>query len=316
MKKSLGVFALLAMFFTQVNAAKDPDKGFEVILLGSGSPGIHVDRFSSSNLVKVAGKTFLVDAGRGAAIRMSQVGNPRQLLPSLDGVFLTHLHSDHLMGLSDVYMTGWLYGRNSVFDIYGPPGTKGLMQGLRSAYDKDVYYRSEVDTKYATTGLEVNVTEYSSDRVLVSDGGLKITAFLVDHADIKPAFGYKFEYGGKCAVFSGDTRYSENLIKHSRGCDVVIHEVSQVSDAYLKKRPSFQTILDHHTLPVDVGRVFSRVKPSLGVFNHIIAIDISEQELVDQARETYSGPLMVGHDLMKISLSGDKPTVSDLRQSK
>ncbi len=129
--------------------------------------------------------------------------------------------------------------------------------------------------------------------------GVKISAFLVDHGPAKPAFGYRIDYAGHSIAFSGDTRPSDNLVKHCQGVDVLIHEAIDDQALSLSKLvPSEQlrkAIVGHHTTPEQAAWIFDRVKPKLGVFSHIIG-------LVDLKRVPYSGRMELGEDLMVIDI--------------
>ena len=131
---------------------------------------------------------------------------------------------------------------------------------------------------FPTDGLELDVIEIDTDQIVYDQDGLKVTAFLVDHAEIEPAFGYRIDYAGNSVVLSGDTRYSENLIQNSKGADLVIHEVAQASQE-LMTQPRIQTIMNHHTSPEDAGRVFSMINPKLAVYSHIISLNVPVSEL-------------------------------------
>ena len=140
--------------------------------------------------------------------------------------------------------------------------------------------------------------------------GIKVTAFNVDHGAVKPALGYRVDYGGHSVVLSGDTRYSDNLIRFAQGTDVLIHEVIDV-EAYHRSGTHFtpaqqQKVISHHTTPEQAGRLFSKIKPKLAVYSHIVPPDAPT--LFEQTRKTYDGPLEVGVDLMRIEL-GDKISV-------
>ena len=123
---------------------------------------------------------------------------------------------------------------------------------------------------------------------------------------MKPAYGYRIDYAGKSVVFSGDTRYSENLISHAKGCDVLVHEVVAPEverRASAMRDPAVtQKIIDHHTSPEDAGRVFTLVKPKLAVYSHIVPSTTTAKDLEGPTRQTYAGPLAVGTDLMVIDV--------------
>jgi ribonuclease Z len=169
--------------------------------------------------------------------------------------------------------------------------------------------RRDVDEKLPSQGVVVLARDVDQG-VVYENGGIKVTAFAVDHGPVKPALGYRVDFAGHSVVLSGDTRYSENLIRFSEGADVLIHEVMD-PDAFRLKNPSVsrervQRIVAHHTTPEQAGTAFTRVKPKLAVYSHIVPPEASD--LVLLTRKTYSGPLEVGEDLMSIEI-GEKVVV-------
>lgn len=265
-----------------------------------------MDRFGPSILVEAGKQKLLFDCGRGATQRIEQNKVP---FADVNALFLTHLHSDHVVGIPDLWLTGWIRGRMMPFRVWGPAGTREMMAHLEQAYQFDVHMRRDIDEKLPSQGVVVLAKDVEQG-VVYENGGLKVTAFDVDHGPVKPALGYRVEFAGHSVVLSGDTRYSENLIRYSEGTDVLIHEVMD-PDAFRLKNPSVspervQTILAHHTTPEQAGTVFARVKPKLAVYSHIVPPDASD--LVLLTRKTYSGPLEVGEDLMSIEI-GEKVVV-------
>src|SRR3989442_9176281 len=146
-----------------------------------------------------------------------------------------------------------------------------------------------------------------NEGVALERGGLKITAFEVDHAPVRPAFGYRVDYGGRSVVLSGDTRVSQNLIRRAQGVDLLVHEVaSPESFQRAGTRPErAKSVIEHHVTPEQAGEVFAKTKPRLAVYSHIVQPDASEQDLFPGTRNAYSGPLEVGEDLMVIEV-GEK----------
>src|SRR3984893_16509002 len=281
-------------------------QNLKVTPLGTGNPRPTMQRFGPSILVEVRREKLLVDCGRGATQRLYQLNIP---FADVSALFLTHLHSDHIVGIPDLYLTGWIMGRSAPLRVWGPTGTRQMMSHLQQAYEFDIHTRRDVDEKLPTTGAEV-VAKDMEQGVVYQTGVLKVTAFAVDHGPVKPAFGYRVDFAGHSVVLSGDTRYSENLIRFSEGADVLIHEVMD-PDAFRLKNPSVsqervQTILAHHTTPEQAGTVFARVKPKLAVYSHIVPPDASD--LIPLTRKTYSGPLEVGEDLMSFEI-GEKVVV-------
>jgi ribonuclease Z len=276
----------------------------KVTLLGTGTPIPVMNRFGPSILVEAAGKKLLFDAGRGAMQRLTQIGVRWR---DIDGVFLTHLHSDHVVGFPDLWLTGW-WGRDRPLHVWGPKGTGAMMSHLKQAYEFDIRMRIQGDG--ASRDGVVILAEDVDEGVVLDKDGLKITAFEVDHAPIKPAFGYRIDYGGRSVVLSGDTRVSQNLIRHAQGVDLLIHEVASLASFQRAMIPSekAKAIIGHHVTPEQAGEVFAKTKPRLAVYSHIAWPDAAEQDLLPPTRTMYSGPVEVGEDLMVIVV-GEKVEV-------
>jgi ribonuclease Z len=281
-------------------------QGIKVTLLGTGNPPPVMNRFGPSTLVEAGGQKFVFDAGRGALQRLRQIGIRWQ---DVGGVFLTHLHSDHVVGFPDLWLTGWLVSRRDVpLQVWGPRGTKKMMSYLEQAFDYDIRIRPYGD-QISPDGA-VLLAEDIGEGVIYEKEGVKITAFEVDHTPVKPAFGDRIDHAGRSVVLSGDTRISENLIRHSQGVDVLIHNVAApetLQRAGLSPERA-QSIIVHHTTAEEAGQVFSRTKPKLAVYSHIVLPTATEQDLIPPTRKTYAGPLEVGEDLMVIEV-GEKVEV-------
>jgi ribonuclease Z len=274
-----------------------------VTLLGTGNPPPVMHRFGPSTLVEAGGERFLFDAGRGALQRLAQV---KVRWSDVHGVFLTHLHSDHVVGFPDLWLTGWLVGRReSPLHVWGPRGTRKMMGHLEQAYEYDIRIRL-YDDRASPEGVVI-LAEDINEGVVYQKGGVKITAFEVDHNPVKPAFGYRIDYAGRSVVLSGDTRFSENVIKFAQGVDLLVHEVVVPETFQRAGVPPerAKAVIDHHVTPEQAGEVFSRAKPRLAVYSHIVLPIATEQDLIPPTRKTYSGPLEVGEDLMVIGV-GEK----------
>jgi ribonuclease Z len=283
------------------------DSPIKVTLLGTGCPPAAMNRFGPSTLVEAGQQKFLFDAGRGALQRLTQVGVRWQ---DVQGVFLTHLHSDHVVGFPDLWLTGWLIvpGRSVPLPVWGPSGTERMMTHLAQAYDYDIRIRVAND-RASPDGAMLRPRDVGEGPVY-ERGGVRVAAFEVDHAPVKPALGYRVDYAGRSVVLSGDTRVSENLIRHARGVDVLVHEVFVPETLQRAGVPPerAKSIIDYHLTPEQAGEVFTRAKPKLAVYSHICMPTALEQEIVPPTRKTYSGPLEVGEDLMVIEV-GDTPNV-------
>ena len=292
--------------------------GFRVTLLGTGVPIPRPDRFGPSTLIEAGDHTVLIDAGRGATMRLFQLGIP---IGRIDALLLTHFHSDHTIGIPDLWLTGWLsshFGnRQRPFNVIGPIGTARLMHHLEAAYAQDIEIRVE-DEKLAREHIAITVKEFTEDGTVYKVGDLRILAFTVDHGEaIKPAYGYRIEYQGRVAVISGDTRYNANVMRYGEGADLLVHEVAMARSELLGEA-YIQRIVKHHTSPHEAGRVFAQTSPKLAAFTHLVMLasetvaEPTVEELIAATRETYAGPLEVGEDLMSFEI-GENVTVRRLK---
>ena len=278
-------------------SAHPPEDTLRVILTGTGSPVPSLRRFGPSTVIKAGDQTLLFDAGRGTFQRIFQLNIDHE---KVDKVFITHLHSDHIIGIVDLMMSGWTFGRYNTFHVWGPEGTKGFIDNIYEAFAFDIHERrSENDFP----DLKYEVHEFSKETLLYDKDGLKVNSFYVDHAPIEPAFGFRIEYKGRSVVLSGDTRFSTNLIKHAKGSDVVVHEVAH-SSRPLPER--YVKTFAHHTSPQDAGKVFNESGTKMGIYTHVILYPgTTKRDLVKETRKTYKGPLTVGEDLMVIDIADD-----------
>jgi ribonuclease Z len=303
-----GSGVLLALVLATSLAAQT-DSTIRVTLLGTGRPDPAIDRFGPSTLVEAGGETLLFDCGRGAAQRIWQLGIP---LGRVGPVFLTHLHSDHVVGLPDLWLTGWLptpFGRRAApLALYGPEGTAAMAAGLREAFAWDLDRRGRGEGLPAA-GAAFDAHDIGPG-VVYERNGVRVTAFTVDHGGLlQPAYGFRVDYAGHSVVLSGDTRPSEELTRAATGVDLLIHEVAATPPALLERSATARRIIGFHTLPEDAGRIFARARPRLAVYSHIVLLTTDPaypapqaSELVPRTRATYDGPLELGEDLMTIEV--------------
>jgi len=306
---------------TSPAAGQSESGNLRVILLGSGGgPAPNPQRFGISTLVVAGSEKLMFDCGRAATIRMGQLG---MLLGEVNKLFVTHLHSDHVIGIPDLYLTGWAsQGRVVPRRVWGPVGTRDMMTYLKKAFAFDIHMRRDVDELFPAEGIKTVATDIR-EGVVYDENGVKVTAFLADHGPVKPAFGYRVDYRGHSVAISGDTRPSDNLVKFSQGVDLLIHEgggpkktdsiegrpdemirgsenraAGSVSNVLTREQR--WKVAHHHTDGVEAGQVFARVKPRLVVFSHG-----GSPESLPLVRQHYDGPLEIGEDMMTIDV-GDR----------
>jgi ribonuclease Z len=265
-----------------------------VTLLGTGTPVPAIDRFGAATLIEAAGQHLLVDCGRGVTMRLAQAGVPASKITSL---FLTHLHSDHVVGIPDLWLTGWVLGRTAALRIRGPEGTADMAAHLVKAYAADVSFRAGRGERLPAEGARVEGEEIVPGLVS-ADAGVRVFAILVDHGHVAPAFGYRVEHETQSVVISGDTKYSERLIEASAGADLLIHSAWLADDRNTTPHAA-RSIASAE----DAGRVFAAVEPRLAVVHHYL----DETGLEEGIRRHYAGPLMIGRDGMVIDLDARAP---------
>lgn len=272
----------------------------QVILLGTGNPAPNPDRSGPAVAVVVNDSTFIVDAGVGLVRRAEKAARDkgiRALRTSyLDKVFITHLHSDHTLGLADLILTPAVVGRKGSIAVYGPPGVASMTTHLLAAYEQDIQMRIDGFEKGDPKAYRVNTHEIEPG-IIYDDGRTKVTAIPVKHGSWKHAFGYRFDTPDRSVVISGDTARSQDLIDAAKGCDVLVHEV--YSAQTLAQRFSSDSQRYHstfHTSGVELGKIAAEVKPGILVLYHQLWGGPKE-EIVAEIRLNYDGPMAYGDDL-------------------
>jgi ribonuclease Z len=289
----------------------------KVTLLGTGTPVLNIDRFGMSTLVEAGGKKLLFDVGRGATMRLHQARIP---LRDITAVFVTHLHSDHVAGLPDLYATAPLTsggGRQIPLEVWGPQGIDSVARGVETMFTEN--------TRIRLLGKELvpAVTRISAHSLPAQGGtaydedGVRVTAFLVNHGHAEPAYGYRVEYGDRAVVLSGDTTYSPNLVKYAKGADLLVHCVAIGSRRLEAAAPEFvQRFYEYLASPEMAGRILDEVRPRLAVFSHISLYSRGDipradsDELSSRVRAIYAGPFVIGEDLMSFTV-GSSSVVSE-----
>jgi ribonuclease Z len=304
--------------------AKGAEGDIRVTLLGTGAPVLNINRFGMSTLVEAGNQKLLFDAGRGVTMRLHQAKMP---LRDITAIFITHLHSDHIAGLPDLYATAPLTPgghRQTPLEIWGPKGVDDLARGIEIMFTENARVRLlEKELTPAVTKISTHELPAQGGTVYKS-GDVKVTAFLVDHGNAKPAYGYRLDYGNHAVVLSGDTTYIPNLVEHAKGADLLIQCVAIGSRQLEQAAPKFVQRFYHYLAnPETAARILSETHPRLAVFSHISLYsrgDIprpTSDELSSRVRAVYSGPFVVGEDLMSFMVKGGSVTVepySDTRR--
>ena len=306
MKTVLALLCLVAGLSAPVSMTAQSTRT-QIVMLGTGTPIPDPDRMGQAIAIVVDSVAYLFDAGTGVIRRAAAAGrngvkafapaSPKaQLAPRFDRVFLTHLHSDHTLGLADVIFTPWIQGRTAPLDIYGPPGTKRLVKGILDGNAEDIKERTHSSGGPSPEGWNSVVHEISEGEVF-RDSRITVTAFPVPHADWKYAFGYRIQTPDRTIVISGDKRPDDALVKQCNGCDVLIHEV--YSNSGFAKLPKARQVYHAHahTSATEVGDIATLTKPKLLILTHQLFFGSSDETLLAEVRSHYSGRVVSAKDL-------------------
>jgi len=272
----------------------------KLTLLGTGCPSPSHLRYGPSSLVSYEGTNYLIDAGSGVTQRLSEAGiKPGEI----DYFFITHLHSDHIVDLYQLFISGWHTGRETKFKVFGPKGLKSHFDKIFEAYKEELDLRKEWEKRPNVEGLAYEITEIN-DELKIELGNATIESVKVDHHPVDPAFGYKFILGPKNIIFSGDTRYCKVLEKSSKDADILVHEVfvGLDYDPVRMSSDTIENISDYHTTPEEIGVLASNASVKKLILNHFVPPVFDEDVLVERIAKHFDGEIVVGKDLMQFDI--------------
>jgi ribonuclease BN (tRNA processing enzyme) len=275
------------------------EAGLRVILLGTGTPNPDPDRSGPSVAISVNGAAYIVDCGPGVVRRAAAAearGVTSLAAPNLNLLFVTHLHSDHTLGLADLMLSPWTLGRTTPLEVYGPKGIADMARHLMSAYREDIKIRLHGLEPSNPTGFKVNAHTVRPGTVY-HDANVTVRAFPVGHGQWRYSYGYRFDAEGRSIVISGDTGPSQNVVDNCDGCDILIHEVYSLA-GFAKRPPAWQKYhSNYHTSSRELADIASKARPRLLVLYHQLFWGTSEDDLLREVRQYYSGKVVSAHDL-------------------
>jgi ribonuclease Z len=306
-----------------------PD-GLHVGLCGTGSPLPNPSRAGPCNVVIAGTHIFIVDIGEGGSRNLNLMGIP---LGRIEGVFLTHFHSDHLDGMGPLMLGRWTSGSNvAPLPVHGATGVEAVAAGFNAAYAIDNGYRTGHHGAVIAppTGAGIQAVPFAlpadgqGDTVVVQEAdGLKVTAIRVDHGPVKPAVAYRFDYKGRSLVISGDTKKSPALIAAAKGADLLVHEALQprlvkaMTDGLAARgidnlAQITRDILNYHTTPEQAAEVAQAAGVKQLVLSHIVPAIPSKffyPAFLGDAAARFTGPVVVGEDGMMFTLAAGKSDI-------
>jgi ribonuclease Z len=277
-----------------------------VVFLGTGNPNPDPFRLGPSLAIIVNEVPYIVDFGvglvRSAANLTPQFGGtvPELEAKNLSLGFLTHLHSDHVLGYPDLILTPWVMEREDPLTVYGPPGTQELTNHILLAYQEDIRYRLDGLEPISRQGYRVIVHEFC-EGIIYSDDLIKVEAFLVSHGSMKNAFGFRITTPDKKIVISGDTAPCDSILEFSTGVDMLIHEVYSLKGYTQKDELWKQYHRTHHTSTKQLGELACTAKPGLVILNHTLFWGSSEKDILNEVQQEYDGDVILSSDLLVIT---------------
>ena len=307
------LFLLITFFiFGYGEAAKEysPSSITKVIMLGSGTPDPDPQRMGPCVAIVVNDKAYIVDAGvncvrQAAALSKEYGANIEALNPeNLDIVFITHLHSDHTLGLPDLMNTPWIVGRNAPLKVYGPEGLKEMCEDIQESYIEDRYCRIFGLEPANNNGWRVEVHEYHDSGIVYKDENITVEAVKTKHGSWPVNFGYKFTTPDKVILISGDTTDSKSIREAAKGVDILVHECYQTGD-FGGNDPKFQEDLqfwktymsDFHTSSEELADIAIEAEPGILVLYHQELWSDDQEAAANEIRLKYKGKVVSSNDL-------------------
>jgi ribonuclease BN (tRNA processing enzyme) len=271
----------------------------KIVLLGTGTPNADPERSGPAIAVVVNDTPYLIDCGPGVVRRAAEAsrnGVDGLKVKNLTRLFVTHLHSDHTAGYSDLILTPWVLGRDTPLEVHGPQGIAEMTEHILAAYQQDIKARLEGLEPANDSGHRVNTHDIKPG-IIYQDANVTVEAFGVQHGSWLEAYGFVFTTPDRKIVISGDTAPSESLVAKCDGCDVLIHEVYSAV-RFEERSPVWQQYhSSSHTSTRELAELASRAKPELLILYHQLYWGATDEELLSEIKELYEGQVVSGKDL-------------------
>jgi ribonuclease Z len=274
----------------------------QVIILGSGSPLPDPQRAGPSTLVRTSVGDFLFDCGRGVLMRAAAAGSGAA---AFRAVCLTHLHSDHITDLNDIYTMRWAMSfQPNPLAVYGPPGTAALVRATETMLEPDIGYRlaHHADLEWRPSA---DVTEVE-EGVIFEEGAVRIAVAATEHAPVRPTIGYRIDDREHSVVIAGDTVPCDGLDGLSTDADVLVHTVVRRDLIEQLGLPRLMDVLDYHSAVPDAAQTAARNRVGTLVLTHLVPSPApgTEQEWLDQAAAHFGGTVLLATDLLTVDVGG------------
>ena len=274
----------------------------QLTLLGTGCPSVDYKRCGSANLVSTENTRILIDCGSGVTQRLNQA---KISSANIDALFLTHLHSDHVVDLYQLIISSWHSYRIKPWKIYGPKGTKKFVKKIMAAWAEERKQRILYESRASVQAFDIKITEFGT-KGIYSFKDIKIRYFEVDHKPVKYAYGFSFFNKSKKLTISGDTRPCENLMKFAYKSDVLLHEVfieGEIKETNkMRTKKTLHNVQKYHTSSSQVGKVAFITGCKKLVLTHFVPTRFNVPELKKIVKKDFGKDPIIGKDLLKINI--------------
>lgn len=269
-------------------------------LLGTGCPSVDHKRFGPSNLVSSQKSNILVDCGSGVTQRLKEA---EISTADIDALFLTHLHSDHVVDFYQLIISSWHSYRVKPWKIYGPKGTKIFLSKIMNAWKNERNLRIKYEARSSIDAFKLDIKEFAEHgKIRIKD--IELEYFRVDHFPVKYAYGFNFYNDKKKLTMSGDTKPCENLMKYAQKADVLLHEVFIEGEikpkTKMRSAKTLHNVKAYHTTSTQVGKVASIARCKKLVLTHFVPTRFNEKKLQSVVKKDFGKNPVIGKDLLKI----------------
>ena len=271
-------------------------------LLGTGCPKVDHKRFGPSNLISSKKSQVLVDCGAGVTQRLEEI---KISTANIDALFLTHLHSDHVVDFYQLIISSWHSYRLKPWKIFGPKGTKKFLNKIMNAWKDERNLRIKYEARSSVDAFKLDIKEFGNHgKIIIKD--IMVEYFEGDHFPVKYAYGFNFYNNKKKLTISGDTKPCENLMKFGQQADVLLHEVfieeemQQITK--MRSAKTLHNVKAYHTTSSEVGKVASLTRCKKLVLTHFVPTKFNEKKLQSVVKKDFGKNPIIGKDLLKINI--------------
>jgi len=274
----------------------------KLVMLGTGTPAANPERAGPALAIIKNDKSYLIDIGVGIVRRAASAFKKHDIssleAKNLNMAFITHLHTDHTIGLADLVFSPWVLGRTQPLKLFGPTGTKEMAFHIIQAYQADIDIRLNGLEPASPEGYKVETTEFTRGGTILETADIKVDAVPVIHGAWQNAYGFVFSDGDTKIVISGDAAPSPALIEAATGADILVHEVfstekfKDLPEEWQKYHAAF------HTSTHQLAEIAKQAQPKLLVLYHQLFWGATDEDLIREIRQAgYQGKVISARDL-------------------